>query len=157
MPENMDRKNSEYGHFSRGDNIWENMSETLNSFIRVTNLYQILSKKQFYVYISLVPILNHSRPYDISWFDNRFYNKLNFPAQTIETSEQCVKFVQINNKDTRTTSITSFWCLYCKLWTYFTPCSCVSIVNFAHVIAGRDIKHMEILDRQIFYFYFKNL
>ena len=26
-----------------------------------------------------------------------------------------------NNEDTRTTSITSFQCLYCWLWTYFTP------------------------------------
>ena len=33
---------------------------------------------------------------------------------TMETSEQCVKFVfKVNNKDTRTTSLTSFWCLYC--------------------------------------------
>ena len=26
-----------------------------------------------------------------------------------------------------------------KLWTYFTPCSSVSIVNFEHVIAGWDV------------------
>ena len=30
---------------------------------------------------------------------------------TIETQEQCGKSVQVNNKDTRTTSITPFWCL----------------------------------------------
>ena len=45
-----------------------------------------------------------------------------------ETPERCVKFVQsqyqkhqnvvqnlfkVSNKDTRTTSLTSFWCLYC--------------------------------------------
>ena len=28
---------------------------------------------------------------------------------------------KINNKDTRTTSQMSFWCLYCQLWTYLTP------------------------------------
>ena len=33
---------------------------------------------------------------------------------------------KVYNKDTRTTSVTSFWCLYCKLWTYSTPCSSVS-------------------------------
>ena len=43
---------------------------------------------------------------------------------------------KVNNKDTRTTSMTSFWCLYCYLWTYFTSCSSVSIFNFEHVIAG---------------------
>ena len=28
----------------------------------------------------------------------------------------------------------------CNLWTYFTPCFRVSIVNFEHVIAGWDYK-----------------
>ena len=42
---------------------------------------------------------------------------------------------KVNNKDTRTTPLTSFWCLYCQFWTYFTPCSCVSIVNFEQVNA----------------------
>ena len=32
----------------------------------------------------------------------------------------------------------SFWCLYCYLWTYFTPFSSVSIVNFEEVNAGWD-------------------
>ena len=43
---------------------------------------------------------------------------------------------KVNNKDTRTMPMASFWYLYCYLWTYFTPCSCVSIVNFEHVIPG---------------------
>ena len=30
----------------------------------------------------------------------------------------------------------SFWYRYCELWSYFTPCSSVSIINFEHVIAG---------------------
>ena len=30
----------------------------------------------------------------------------------------------------------SLWCLYSQLWTYFTPCSSVSIVNFEQVNAG---------------------
>ena len=44
---------------------------------------------------------------------------------TIEQLEQGVKYVQVNNKDTRTTTI-----------TYFTTCFSVSIVNFKYVIAG---------------------
>ena len=32
---------------------------------------------------------------------------------TIETLEKGAKYVQTNKKDTRTTLITSFWCLYC--------------------------------------------
>ena len=57
---------------------------------------------------------------------------------------------KVNNKDTKKTPVsilyppktpekvwkTSFWCLYCSLWTYFTLCSSVSIVNFEQVSAG---------------------
>ena len=35
-----------------------------------------------------------------------------------------------------------FWCLYCWLWTFFTPCSSVSVVNLEQVNAdwaGRGI------------------
>ena len=33
----------------------------------------------------------------------------------VETPEKCVKYVlrKVNNKDTRTKSVTSFWCPYC--------------------------------------------
>ena len=34
---------------------------------------------------------------------------------------------KVNNKNTRTTSMTSFWCLYCKLKTYLSPSSSVSV------------------------------
>ena len=39
---------------------------------------------------------------------------LTFPCSksTIETLEKSVKYVQSNNKNTRTTSMTSFWCFY---------------------------------------------
>ena len=42
----------------------------------------------------------------------------------------------VNNKDIRKTLMALFWCVYCQLWTYFTPCSSVSIFNFESVIAG---------------------
>ena len=41
--------------------------------------------------------------------------------------------LKVNNKNTRTTSLTSFCCFYSYLWTYFTPFSSVSIVNFEQV------------------------
>ena len=43
---------------------------------------------------------------------------------------------QVNNKDTRATPVASFWCLYCYLGTYYTPCSSVSTINFEQVNAG---------------------
>ena len=33
-------------------------------------------------------------------------------------------------------SHTLFYCFYCLLWTHYTLCATVSIVNFEHVIAG---------------------
>ena len=35
---------------------------------------------------------------------------------------------KVSNKNT-----TSFWCFYCQLWTYFTPFSSVSVVDFKQV------------------------
>ena len=44
--------------------------------------------------------------------------------------------LKVNNKETRTKPVASVWCLYCKLWTYYTPCSGVSTVNSEQVNAG---------------------
>ena len=43
---------------------------------------------------------------------------------------------KVNNKDTRTTPLASFWYLSCLLWTYFTSCFSVSIVSFGKINAG---------------------
>ena len=61
---------------------------------------------------------------------------------------------KFNNRNTRTRCeicskstiktqerrLVSFWCLYCWLWTDFTPCYSVSIVNFEQVNAGWVIR-----------------
>ena len=38
-----------------------------------------------------------------------------------------------NNKDTTTPSMTSFWCLFCQLWTYWTSFSGISILDFYQI------------------------
>ena len=38
--------------------------------------------------------------------------KFTCSKSTIETLEKGVKYVQVNNENTRTTSMTSSWCLY---------------------------------------------
>ena len=43
---------------------------------------------------------------------------------------------KVNNKDIRTTSLTSFWRLYSDLWTDFTYCSGVSFIDFEQVKVG---------------------
>ena len=40
---------------------------------------------------------------------------------------------KVDNKNTRTTSMTSFWCFYCQLRNYFNPFSGVSIADFKQV------------------------
>ena len=40
---------------------------------------------------------------------------------------------KLNNKDTRTMSLTFLLCFFCWLWTYFTLSFRVSIVAFEHV------------------------
>ena len=48
--------------------------------------------------------------------------------------------LKVNNKDTRTTPVASGVVLISLLLTLniFQPCSSVSIVNFEHVITGRE-------------------
>lgn len=43
---------------------------------------------------------------------------------------------RLNNKDSRTTSLTSFWCFYCHIWTDLTYCSGLLIIEFEQVNAG---------------------
>ena len=43
------------------------------------------------------------------------------------TGTTCSK---VNNKDTKTTYLTSFWYRFCYLWTDYTPCYRVSNVDF---------------------------
>ena len=44
----------------------------------------------------------------------------------------------INIRHLRVTLMTSFWCLFCQLWIYFTHCSGVSLVHFEQVNAKWD-------------------
>ena len=44
---------------------------------------------------------------------------------------------KVNYKDIRTTSLTSFWCLYCYLWTDLLHCCGISIAEFEQLIPAR--------------------
>ena len=46
---------------------------------------------------------------------------------------------KVNNKDNRTTSMASFWWLYCQLWTYLTYRSGYSILNTEKMLVGYKI------------------
>ena len=45
--------------------------------------------------------------------------------------------LKVNNKDTRTTPLASFRCVYCEFGVFFTPCCSVLIANFKQVNAGQ--------------------
>ena len=54
-------------------------------------------------------------------------------SQTIKTPKQCENLFKVHNKYTRTTSLTSFSCIYCELWTGFTHCFGVYIFGLEQV------------------------
>ena len=60
---------------------------------------------------------------------------------TIETLRKVWNMFKGNNKNIRTTSMMSFWCFYWKLWTYFTPFSSVSIVEFEQVNVNWEVSY----------------
>ena len=51
----------------------------------------------------------------------------------METPQQYVNFFKPNNKDTRTTSMSSIWCLYGYLWKNSTYYSGAPIFDFEKV------------------------
>ena len=51
----------------------------------------------------------------------------------VDATEKVWNMFKSNNKNTRTTSMTSLWCFYCQLWTYIIPFSGVSIYDFEQV------------------------
>ena len=58
-----------------------------------------------------------------------------------------INLFRVNNKITRITSLTLFWCHYRQLWVNFTHCSGVSITNFEHVnAAGLKTKRINKID-----------
>ena len=59
-----------------------------------------------------------------------------FKVNNRNTRARSEKLFKVNNKDT--------CCLYWKIWTFFTPCSSVSIVNFEQLNAGCDIRFFAI-------------
>ena len=56
-------------------------------------------------------------------------SRINCSNLTIETPKECWNLSIVNYNDTRTTWLTWLWCIYCKLWTDITHCSCISIVD----------------------------
>ena len=49
---------------------------------------------------------------------------------------------KVNNKYTKTTWLTSFWCLYCWLWKYFKPFCSVSLIDFERVFVCWVFEHL---------------
>ena len=58
----------------------------------------------------------------------------------METPKQLRNLFKVNNKDTKMTSLTSFWCLHSELWKKFTNCSDIPIVDFERITA--DWEHL---------------
>ena len=68
-----------------------------------------------------------------------------------KTKERVWNMFKVKNENTTTTSFTWFWCFYCQLWTYSTPFSSVSIVDFEQVNASSELNE----DTKTFFLFFK--
>ena len=55
-----------------------------------------------------------------------------FKVSNRNTRKKMWNMFKVNNKNIRTTSVTSFWCFFCWLLTYFTPFPSVSINDLEH-------------------------
>ena len=60
-------------------------------------------------------------------------------SQQQKHQKKMYNMFRVNTRDTRTTSIISFWCPYCQLLAYFTPFSRVSIADFEHIFVCWDV------------------
>ena len=60
-----------------------------------------------------------------------------YSKATVEILEELGNMFKVNRKDTRTTSLTSFGCLYCQIWKYFIHFSSAYIVDFEQVNVWR--------------------
>ena len=83
----------------------------------------------------------------------RYQLVFTFSKSTVKTREQHLwNRFKFNNNDTRTTSVTSFWCRYCWLWTNFTHCSDVFIVDFELVNASKvGITELFVLYKSVYW------
>ena len=59
-------------------------------------------------------------------------------------------FLKVNNKSTSTTSLLSFWCVYCQLRTYFTH-FCSAFTIFLVLLAGFPA-NIEYIAEQVYYY-----
>ena len=80
-------------------------------------------------------------------------------SRNLSTMPVGIYLLKVSNRNSRTrceicskwTIKTTFWCLYCWLWTYFLPCSIVFIVNFEHVIAGWEVPEPTVSNSTLLY------
>ena len=73
----------------------------------------------------------------MSIFQDKFYENVLNPASIyllkVINGNAKTTLCKVKNRDFRTMSLTSFWCLYCKLWTSFTYYLGISLVNLEHI------------------------
>ena len=61
-----------------------------------------------------------------------------FRFRLFSLNQAGIYLFKVNNNNTTTMSLALIWCLCFYLWTDFTHCSVVSIVNFEHVNVGSE-------------------
>ena len=113
---------------------------TLQIWIRWTHLFQcslrtLLKKCHETKTFLVISSGRVKRKYWKKWVNNKPYptNIYLLKVDNRNTRINVWNMFKVNDKDIRTTSMSSFWCLHYLLWTYFTPFTCVSTIEFEQV------------------------
>ena len=101
---------------------------TMHTFFNLSLNKVLEIEKTYVVHYSLFQKSGESQP---KWEHINWY--LHVQSRQCKHQNNMWKLLKVNTKDTRTTSLTSFWCLHYKFWTDVTHCSGVSILDFEQV------------------------
>ena len=87
--------------------------------------YWALERESFFGIYNPIDLLSNTILKTVYYLFKADILSLNQPTLTNskltrEFQNNVWNLLKVNNRDIRTTSVKSFWCLYCKLWTDFT-------------------------------------
>ena len=126
----------------------KNTKQILIHSLKEMLLFMVLFK--FELFFTTITALKSTLTYSLNVNYPRLFFDMTWPCAWLDHyCPASIYQLNVNDRNTRarcetcprltiktTTPMASFWYLCCLLWTYFPPCSSVSIVNFRHAIAG---------------------
>ena len=95
-----------------------------------------IKKFSFFVRLRIKQLLLHANSLVVIGFLILPIQHLLVKCQQWNHQIKVWNLLKVDNKDTKTSSLTSFWCLYCYLWIDFTLCFVIFVIDFQQLNAG---------------------